>query len=214
LARGEIDSRAALIQALILIFAGTLGLFAVSGSMSLPLAGLIGVCLYNLIYTPLKRRTTLAIVPGAVCGVLPILMGWMAAGGTLASPKVWILVVLLGVWQLPHFWLVVLASREDYRESGIPNMLRVLSVHQLNKLVFVWVTSFAVLTLLLPLYRIVLSEAAAWVFLANALVLTSVSAVLLFSRRGGHGYRGLFRYLSLSVAVVMSVVILDGIAWR
>ena len=42
---------------------------------------------------------------------------------------------------------MVLASREDYRESGIPNMLRVLSVHQLHKLVFVWVTAFAVLTL-------------------------------------------------------------------
>ncbi len=214
LAMGEIGSRAALIQALALITAGTLGLLASSGSMLLPVTGLIGVCFYNVIYTPLKRRTTLAIVPGAVCGVLPILIGWMAAGGELASPKLWILVVVLGVWQLPHFWLVVLASREDYRESGIPNMLRVLSVHQLNKLVFVWVTSFAVLTLLLPLYRVVVSEAAAWMFFANALVLTSVSAALLFSRHGGRRYHDLFRYLSLSVAVVMSVIVVDGIAWR
>jgi len=211
---GEIGSRAALLQALILIFAGTLGLFVVSESMLLPMTGLIGVCFYNLIYTPMKRRTALAIVPGAVCGALPILMGWMAAGGGLAAPEVWILVVIFGVWQLPHFWLVVLASREDYRASGIPNMLRVLSVRQLDKLVFVWVTSFAVLTLLLPLYRVVLSEAAAWAFFANALILTSVFAVLLFSARGGHRYRDLFRYLSLSVAVVMSVIIVDGIAWR
>jgi protoheme IX farnesyltransferase len=214
LAMGEIGSWAALIQALILILAGTLGLFVAGGSMLLPMAGLIGVCFYNLLYTPLKRRTTLAIVPGALCGVLPILMGWMAAGGELASPKVWILVVVFGVWQLPHFWLVVLASREDYRESGIPNMLRVLSVHQLNKLVYVWVTSFAVLTLLLPLYRVVLSEAAAWVFFANALILTSVFSVLLFSRRRGHRYRDLFRYLGLSVSVVMSVIMIDGIVWR
>jgi protoheme IX farnesyltransferase len=214
LARGAIGSRAALIQALTLIFAGMLGLFVVSGSMSLPMAGLVGVCLYNLIYTPMKRRTTLAIVPGAVCGVLPILMGWMAAGGGLASPRVWILVVVFGVWQLPHFWLVVLASREDYKESGIPNMLRVLSVRQLSRLVFVWVTSFAVLTLLLPLYRVVLSQAAAWIFFANALVLSSIFAVLLFSQRAGHRYRNLFRYLSFSVGVVMSVIIVDGIAWR
>jgi protoheme IX farnesyltransferase len=214
LPRGEIGSRAALLQALILIFAGTLGLFVASGSVLLPAAGLIGVCFYNLIYTPMKKRTVLAIVPGAVCGALPILMGWMAAGGGLAAPEVWILVVIFGVWQLPHFWLVVLASREDYRESGIPNMLGVLSVRQLDKLVFVWVTSFAALTLLLPLYRVVLSEAAAWAFFANALVLTSVFGVLLFSQRGGHRYRNLFRYLSLSVAVVMCVIIVDGIAWR
>jgi protoheme IX farnesyltransferase len=214
LPRGEIGSRAALLQALVLIFAGTLGLLIASGSMVLPMAGLIGVCFYNLIYTPMKRRTALAIVPGAVCGALPILMGWIAAGGALAAPEVWILIAIFGVWQLPHFWLVVLASREDYGESGIPNMLRVLSVRQLDKLVFVWVTSFAVLTLLLPLYRVVLSEAAAWAFFANALVLTSVSAVLLFSRCGGRRYRDLFRYLSLSVTVVMCVIMVDGMAWR
>jgi protoheme IX farnesyltransferase len=211
---GEVGSRAALLQALALILVGTLGMFVVTGSMLLPTMGLIGVCVYNLVYTPLKRRTTLAIVPGAVCGVVPIPMGWMAAGGDLAAPEVWILVVVLGVWQLPHFWLVVLASREDYRESGIPNMLRVLSVHQLHKLVFVWVTAFAVLTLLLPLYRVVLSEAAAWLFLANALVLVSVFGVLLFSQRAGHRYRDLFRYLSLSGAIVLSVIAVDGIAWR
>jgi protoheme IX farnesyltransferase len=214
LATGGIGPQAALIQALLLILLGTLGLFVASGSLLLPAAGLIGVCLYNLIYTPLKRRTVLAIVPGAVCGVLPILMGWLAAGGGLTSPKLWILVAVFGVWQLPHFWLVVLASRDDYRKSGIPNMLRLLSLRQLTKLVFVWVAGFAVLTLFLPLYRVVASEAAAWAFFANALVLTSVFAVLLFSRRHGRRYRDLFRYLSLSVAVVMSVIIVDGISWR
>jgi protoheme IX farnesyltransferase len=140
-------------------------------------------------------------------------MGWMAAGGGLTSPKLWILVVVFGVWQLPHFWLVVLASRNDYRKSGIPNMLRLLSLRQLTKLVFVWVAGFAVLTLFLPLYRVVASEVAAWAFFANALVLTSVFGVLLFSRRHGGRYRDLFRYLSFSVAVVMSVIIVDGISW-
>lgn len=214
LATGEVTSRAALVQALILILAGTLGLFLASGSPLLPTLGFLGVGLYNLLYTPLKRRTALAIVPGALCGVVPIVMGWMAAGGGLASPKLWILVVVLGVWQLPHFWLVVLASREDYRESDIPSMLRLLSVDQLNKLVFVWVTSFAALTLLLPLYRVVWSRAAAWAFLANALLVTAVSAILLFSQRGARRYRDLFRCLGFSVALVMSVIMVDGVAWR
>ena len=120
LARGEISPQAALIQAAVLILAGTLGLFLASGSVALPLTGLIAVGFYNGIYTPLKRTTILAIIPGAVCGMLPVLMGWMAAGGGsgLGSPKLWILMVVFGVWQLPHFWLVVLAHREDYSELG------------------------------------------------------------------------------------------------
>lgn len=212
LAMGELGARTVLLQAAALILGGTLGLLVAVGSSRLAITGLLGVCLYNLVYTPLKRRTVLAIVPGAVCGVLPILMGWMAAGGELASPKVWILMAVFGVWQLPHFWLVVLASRQDYRESGLPSMLRVLSERQLGRLVFVWVAAFAVLTMLLPLYRVVESEAAAWGCVANGFALTSVFGFLLFSDRGDERYRDLFRYLSFSVALVMTVIVFDAMA--
>jgi protoheme IX farnesyltransferase len=176
LARGEISPRAALVQAAVLILSGTVGLFLASDGAALPLTGLIAVGFYNGIYTPLKRTTVLAIIPGAVCGMLPVLMGWMAAGGEggLQSPKLWILMVVFGVWQLPHFWLVVLANRQDYRISGIPNMLRILSPRQLRQLVFVWAAAFVVLTLCLPLYRVILSQIAAWILLANALILAVV----------------------------------------
>ena len=212
LARGEISPQAALFQAAALILAGTVGLFLASGSAALPLTGLIAVGFYNGIYTPLKRTTVLAIIPGAVCGMLPVLMGWMAAGGVggLGSPKLWILMVVFGVWQLPHFWLVVLAHREDYRNSGIPSMLRILSVAQLRQLVFVWAVAFVVLTLCLPLYRVILSQTAAWVLFANALILAMVFGICL--QGGSDRYRALFRHLSLSLAIVISVILIDGIA--
>jgi hypothetical protein len=89
-------------------------------------------------------------------------------------------------------------------------MLRVLSVEQLRALVLVWVASFAVLTLCLPLYRVILSPIAAWALLANALVLASVLGASL--RAGGEGYRRLFRSLNLSLALVMGVILIDAIA--
>jgi len=211
LAAREIGSGAALIQAAALILAGTLGLGFTSDAVLLPIIGLAAVCLYNFAYTPLKRRTSLAIIPGAVCGALPVLMGWMAAGGELASPQLWILVVVLGVWQLPHFWLVVLENQGDYRGSSIPNMLRILSVAQLRRLVFLWATAFVVLTLLFPLYRVTQSNAAAWTLSANALILASVFAFFLVRLEERTSYRGLFRVLNLSLAVVIGVVMLDSL---
>jgi protoheme IX farnesyltransferase len=211
LASGSMGTQAALFQAAILVLVGTLGLLLIGESVALPTTGLIAICFYNGIYTPLKKTTVLAIVPGAVCGVLPVLMGWMAAGGALSSPKLWILMALFGVWQLPHFWLVVLANQEDYNSSGIPSMLRVLSVRQLRQLVFLWSWAFVVLTLCLPLYRVILSEAAAWVLFVNALVLASVFGFLLYLHGDGNRYRELFRYLNLSLAVVMGVILVDGI---
>jgi len=212
LARREISPRAALIQAAALILAGIVGLFLASDSLALPLTGLIALGFYNGIYTPLKRTTVLAIIPGAVCGMLPVLMGWMAAGGGdgLGSPKLWILMVVFGVWQLPHFWLVVLAHQEDYRASNIPNMLRILSLRQLRQLVLVWVAAFLVLTLCLPLYGVILSETGAWILLANALVLATVFGICL--QGDGNRYRALFRHLTLSMAIVMSVILIDGVA--
>jgi protoheme IX farnesyltransferase len=210
LARGEISSRTALTQATALILAGTAGLFLSSGSLALPLTGLIAVGCYNGIYTPLKRTTILAIVPGAACGMLPVSMGWMAAGGGLGSPKLWLLMIVFGVWQLPHFWLVLLAHREDYRSSGIPSMLGILSVGQLRQLVFVWAAAFVVLTLCLPLYRVILSETAAWILFANGLILATFFGFCLLG--GRDRYRALFRHLSLSLAIVMSVIVIDGIA--
>ena len=58
----------------------------------------------------------------------------------------------------------------------------------------------------------ILSETAAWVLLANALVLASLFGAFLRLQADGDGYRKLFRCLSLSLAVVMSVIMIDGIA--
>jgi protoheme IX farnesyltransferase len=208
---GQVSARAALVQAVLLILSGSLGLFLIGGSLALPLTGLTAVFFYNAVYTPLKRRTVLAIIPGAVCGALPVLVGWMAAGGELESPKLWILMVVFGVWQLPHFWLVLLANQEDYRSSGIPNMLRILSAAQVRQLVLVWVAAFVVLTLCLPLYRVTLSETAAWALFANALLLASLFALSLGLRGDARRYGRLFRSLNLSLGVVMSVILVDGI---
>lgn len=75
---------------------------------------------YVVIYTPLKRRSSLATVVGAVPGALPPLIGWVAAGGTLASPAPWSLFLLMFLWQLPHFLAIAWLYREDYARAGMP----------------------------------------------------------------------------------------------
>ena len=78
---------------------------------------------YVLLYTPLKRRTTLNTLIGAVPGALPIVGGWTAAGGAL-GPAVAALFWILFLWQLPHFLALAWIYREDYRRGG----LRMVSV--------------------------------------------------------------------------------------
>jgi protoheme IX farnesyltransferase len=75
---------------------------------------------YMVIYTPLKRRTSLATVVGAVPGALPPLIGWTAAGGSLSGAAAWSLFLVMFVWQMPHFLAIAWLYRADYARAGLP----------------------------------------------------------------------------------------------
>ena len=79
---------------------------------------------YVFLYTPLKRRTTLATLVGGIPGALPIVGGWTAAGGILGL-EAWVLFWILFLWQLPHFLALAWLYREDYERAG----LRMLSIN-------------------------------------------------------------------------------------
>jgi protoheme IX farnesyltransferase len=85
--------------------------------------GALSWALYVLVYTPLKVRTPLNTVVGAVAGGLPVLMGWSAVDGHFGlAPAVLFLIVFL--WQFPHFMAIAWMYREDYARAGyavLPN---------------------------------------------------------------------------------------------
>lgn len=79
---------------------------------------------YLLVYTPLKTRTSLATLVGAVPGALPPMIGWAAARQTL-DPGAFILFAILFLWQIPHFLAIAWIFKDDYARGGLP-MLPVL----------------------------------------------------------------------------------------
>lgn len=75
------------------------------------------VILYNLVYTPLKKRTTLSLIIGGIPGALPILGGWTASTNELSGTG-WVLFAILFFWQMPHFLALSWMYREDYSKGG------------------------------------------------------------------------------------------------
>jgi protoheme IX farnesyltransferase len=73
---------------------------------------------YVVAYTPLKTRSELATVVGAVPGAMPPVLGWTGAAGRLGVGA-WVLFALLFLWQLPHFLSIAWLYREDYRRAGM-----------------------------------------------------------------------------------------------
>jgi len=75
---------------------------------------------YVVIYTPMKRYSSLATVVGAVPGALPPLIGWAAARGSIAGIAPWSLFLIMFIWQLPHFLAIAWMYRDDYARAGLP----------------------------------------------------------------------------------------------
>lgn len=78
----------------------------------------IALVSYVAIYTPMKRRSPVALLVGAVPGAIPPLMGWSAARGTLDLPGV-VLFSILFLWQVPHFLAISIFRREEYARAGL-----------------------------------------------------------------------------------------------
>ncbi|MEK6716733.1 MAG: heme o synthase [candidate division NC10 bacterium] len=73
---------------------------------------------YLFLYTPLKGRTTLCTIPGAISGALPPVAGWVAARGDF-GPGAWVLFAILFLWQIPHSLGIAWVYRDDYARAGI-----------------------------------------------------------------------------------------------
>ncbi len=86
-----------------------------------PLTALLGFATlgsYLGLYTPLKQRTHLATVIGAVPGAMPPLIGYAAAHGSLTLEALSLFVILF-IWQFPHFLAIAWMYRDDYARAGI-----------------------------------------------------------------------------------------------
>ncbi len=113
---GRMPPWAASAFATTLFTAGTLWL-ALRVSPLVAGLGVFTTASYTLLYTPLKRRTWLATVVGAVPGAIPPMMGWAAATGGLGAGA-WSLFLVLFFWQVPHFLAIATLCRLDYARAG------------------------------------------------------------------------------------------------
>ncbi len=114
---GRMDPRVAL------VFGVSLSVVSVTmlSVAATPLAGLlaaIALLLYVLVYTPMKRTSSLSVLVGAVSGALPPVIGWAAATGTIDTAAV-VLFGILFLWQVPHTLAIGMYRQAQYTRAGL-----------------------------------------------------------------------------------------------
>jgi protoheme IX farnesyltransferase len=114
---GKMTAHRALLFGIVLAVLGFVEL-ALGANFLTGLLGAFTLASYLFIYTPLKQRSHLSTVIGALPGAMPPLIGYAASHGSL-TPEAWTLFAILFIWQFPHFLAIAWMYREDYARAGI-----------------------------------------------------------------------------------------------
>ena len=150
---GRITPTHAAITAAALVISGLVIIYF-SSNLIAAVLGLIALFWYNVVYTPLKKKFALAVVPGSLIGAIPPVIGWVAAGGYVFNPKAMALAMFFFIWQIPHFWLLLMLFGKDYEKAGFPTLTKIFTNDQLSRITFVWMAALAVSCLLIPFFDI------------------------------------------------------------
>lgn len=142
LAAGTLTVSEALFFALGCAVIGLVLLFSINSSAAV--VSLLALVVYNGLYTPLKKQSSLALFPGAISGALPIASGWLAASGSLLDPRLCLLLIFMILWQMPHFICLAIRERDDYKLAGLSLIPDSVSSVQLVYLTRLWTAALAV----------------------------------------------------------------------
>ena len=137
IAAGRMTPQTGIVIAIILIILSFLSIYSLLGFTGINIF-MFAFIWYNAMYTPLKKKSALAVVPGAILGVIPPAIGWLVAGHTLLELEFIAIALYYFIWQVPHFWLLVMLFHGDYKDGGYPTAMRLFGQASLQRLTFVW----------------------------------------------------------------------------
>jgi len=172
IASGKWSPRTAIIIAAVLITTSLVIIYDLLGFIGVDLF-LFSFLWYNFFYTPLKKKSALAVVPGAILGVIPPAIGWLTAGHSLAEPEFFALGLFYFVWQIPHFWLLVMLHYGDYAGAGYPTAMRLFGKISLQRLTYFWL----MLTLMTGYFMVTVFQPKSMV-IVGLLILTAILAFI------------------------------------
>ncbi len=201
------DSRMKVGEAVsIAIVLGMSGLFLLSLINSLSaFLGAIALIIYAGIYTPLKKVTPLTVIPGAIAGSLPVMIGCVAANGDI-SGKAWILFLLQFIWQFPHTWSIAWLLNDEYKKAGI-KMLPASGGRNTASAIIIMISTFLIIPAGWLMYMYESSGAPVSGLLAIAGIALTIMSYKLYRKRTDKSAVGLmlssFAYLPLVLIILV-----------
>jgi heme o synthase len=205
---GAVSPVSALTAAALLALAGAAILWIFTGWLP-ALLGVANLVWYNAVYTPLKRRTHIAVLAGSLNGAVPPVIGWTAAGGSILNPEILFLAVFIYTWQVPHFWLLLMMYGNEYRKAGFKTVADHIRPGLQPIVIMAWILATAAGTLFLPLFGIIDSIAMVILIITSVVLMVSLMTIFLFRKGSENNYRKAFIVFNIFMLATFLLVIAD-----
>lgn len=205
IAAGKIRPVAAAILAVTFVVAGLQALYEVSPTAAV--VGLVSVVLYNVFYTTWwKKKWAFAAVPGAIPGALPVTIGYACVNPDIFNSESIYLFLIMFLWQMPHFWVLAIRFKEDYRAGGIPVLPTVAGVDRTIFQIGLYTFVYVAVAFASPWF-----VRASWFYLLIVVPFAAKVLYEFFRYRRTHAEKwfGFFMWTNVSMLVFIIIPVID-----
>ncbi|MDP2336169.1 MAG: protoheme IX farnesyltransferase [Bacteroidota bacterium] len=206
---GKISLKGAVLVAISFLIYGAFILIA-NFPLIVFLTSLLTLLAYNAIYTPLKKVTAFAVVPGSLVGALPPYIGWFAGGGDWMNGPIFWIALFFFIGQIPHFWLLLLMFGKEYTLAGYPSLNSVFSDNQIKRLSFTWILATIATAFIVSIKVLENSTTLFFLLIYIFYVLFSLSASILVKK--DIQARPAFLKLNFLYLLMMIILIVDSLS--
>jgi protoheme IX farnesyltransferase len=167
---------------------------------------------YNGFYTPLKKVTAFAVIPGSLVGALPPYIGWLAHGGFLTDPIIFWVATFFFIGQIPHFWLLLLMFGKEYSLAGYPSLHNIFTENQIKRLTFTWLLATIASALLIAM-KVLVGKTTLFLLIFYIFYLLFSTTIELFKKKDIR-VRPTFFKLNFLYLFMMIALIIDSLFHR
>lgn len=206
---GRISSKKGFIIALSLILLSFIFIYESLNLLGIAIFVFV-ILMYNLFYTKAKKITIYAAVYGAILGVVPPLIGWISANGKIEDLGFLSLGLFYFIWQIPHFWLLILKYHKEYETASFPTLVKVFGIDGVERITFIWL----LLTLISGMFLVLVFYPQSIIILSLLVFLNIYLVFVIFQLRIKHNYIKTFININSYMLIVMILLIINSLFYN
>ncbi len=207
---GRITVAEATIWASLFLIAGASLLFIYTNPACVIL-GLFNALWYNLVYTPMKRVSTMALFAGTITGIIPFFIGTVAATNQFPQHAHLFIAVYMFLWQIPHFLLLLCKYGIEYEKAGLASITKSTSVEKVLIISYTWMIASCIASLFIPIFGISHHVSTGIIITAIAIAVAIFILYSIFINRKIQDYKSAFIITNLMQSGFMVALIFDNL---